>query len=249
MSKRNREKRQNKKVTSLTILQTISQSLRADFSCTEEEVELIQAALQNEAPQEIVDHMQVISEGKIPFPDLPPIRFDTGVDEKNIHEIHVPREPAFLLLDFLEERYERRFAFLYWNALISSRPQKFYDELRAFKEMPAMKKILEGERVQFGDPAWLATHAKVALDYLTPLIRPQNISPAGAIILAAGVMDHNITGKQRGIPEDEMLQACKMIVAAWQQGLFTPNENYPYTLEETLKALQEDEDRSEGEDE
>lgn len=93
---------------------------------------------------------------------------------------------------------------------------------------------------------WVAQHAKRAMDYLAPLIRARNISPIEALILATGIMDHNITGKQRWMSEEEIYKVCTMITEAWRQGLFVPCSTYPHTLEQTLDAWKDNESEAEG---
>ena len=36
-------------------------------------------------------------------------------------------------------------------------------------------------------------------------------------------------------------QMCNVIIDAWKQGLFIPCSGYPYTLEQTLSAMSEEE--------
>jgi hypothetical protein len=241
MSKRNREKRRH---THIGIIPTILQTLRANFSCTEEEVELIQEALKRRAPYDIVQHMQAISEGKVPLPIRQPLELDMG--DGTIQEIRLKNDTHTLLLDYLEEKFDKRFSLLYWHALTSSTPQDFYEGLRIFKDVPLTNSILKGNEPDIYSPEWVASHAKIAMDYLAPLVRAQNMPPGAAIVLAAGIMDHNITGKERYISEDQLLKICEMIMAAWEQNLFTPNENYPYTFEQTAKDWQDNDKDIDG---
>lgn len=85
-------------------------------------------------------------------------------------------------------------------------------------------------------PEWVAIQAKKAMDYLTPLIKKQNLPANEALVLVAMHMDYQITGKQRYISEEQIFQICHMITTAWEHGLLKPSASYPYTLEQTLAA-------------
>jgi hypothetical protein len=242
MSKRNRQKRRH--IGNIGIIPTILQTLRADFSCNEEEIELIQEALKKRVPYEIAQYMQDIHEGKVPFLVRQPLHLDMG--DGTTQEIQMRNDPHILILDYLEEKFNKRFALLYWHAITSTTPQDFYDGFKIFKSMPLTNKILQGGDPDIYSPEWIATHAKVAMDYLAPLVRSQNMPPGAAIVLAAGIMDRNITGKERYISEDDLLKICEMIMAAWEQKLFAPNENYPYTFEQTAQDWQDNDKDIDG---
>lgn len=89
-------------------------------------------------------------------------------------------------------------------------------------------------------------HAKQAMDYLAPLIRAEHIAPNEALVLVAMMMDHNITGKERYLTEEEITQIYQMIITCWQQGLLTPSELYPHTLEDVLSAQDTDGNEAES---
>lgn len=94
----------------------------------------------------------------------------------------------------------------------------------------------QSQQLQIYSIEWTAQHAKRALDHLASLIRAEHIPPVQALILAAVTMDHNITGKQRWMSEQEIQKICFIIISAWGMKLFSPSSNYPYTYTQTLAA-------------
>jgi hypothetical protein len=103
--------------------------------------------------------------------------------------------------------------------------------------------IKQSQQPQKYSKEWIAQHAKRAMDYLAPLIRAKNISPIEALVLVTGIMDRNITGKERWMSEDEIYKVCVMITEAWRQGLFAPCSTYPHTLEQTLAAWNDESEK------
>lgn len=91
-------------------------------------------------------------------------------------------------------------------------------------------------------PEIVAQYARQAMDYLTPLA--SKMSPSEALVLMAMYADCLRTGQgeEYRIPEDEIFMLCHAFTTAWDRGLFEPNNDYPYTLEQTLEA-----DGSDGE--
>src|SRR5258708_21464804 len=123
-----RYKRQ-KKVQHPDIMRTIHQSLRADFACTEEQVELIDHALKGEAPAHVIEHMKQVHEGKVQLSPHRPFVIEmedgstTGPYELTIH-------PILLLEEYLTGYYEEHFGCLYWGALTpANSPKDFYQFL------------------------------------------------------------------------------------------------------------------------
>jgi hypothetical protein len=136
------KKKHAKKVTSASVMQFIHQSLRTDFHCTEEEIQLIDRALVGEAPIEIVDHMLAINAGKVPLRIRPTIHLD--MEDGTTQDIRLTNHPMTLLLDYLEERYDKVFSFLYWSALTPpNTPKDFQEVLRLAKKMPLIAKDIE----------------------------------------------------------------------------------------------------------
>lgn len=107
------------------------------------------------------------------------------------------------------------------------------------RKMQRVTGVMTPKTPQKDTPEWVAMHAKRALDHIAPLVRPERLSPSDALLLAAGVMNFNITGVERYIDVDEVISLCQKMVDAWKAGLFAPVK-YPYSLGETLSAMQND---------
>lgn len=83
-------------------------------------------------------------------------------------------------------------------------------------------------------PELVARYARQAMNYLTPLA--SKMSPNEALVLMAMYVDYLRIGQVRSIPEDEVFSLCHAFTSAWDRGLFEPNNDYPYTLKQTLDA-------------
>lgn len=87
----------------------------------------------------------------------------------------------------------------------------------------------------------IAPYAKRAMDYLAPLIRSENMPPTEAMVLIAMQTNVNMQGNEdASMTMQKIHQMCNIIMDAWKQGLFTPSNAYPYTLEQTLAAMNEE---------
>lgn len=133
MSKRNREKRHH-----IGIIPTISQMLRANFSCTEEEVELINQALQGQAPFPIVEHMNDIAAGKVTLSARPTIHLD--MEDGTYQDLTFTDHPITLLYDYLVDKYGMAFGTLYWNAFTAGSPEQLFSMLKFLKKAPYFQK-------------------------------------------------------------------------------------------------------------
>lgn len=102
------------------IRQFIMQSLRVDFGCMEDEIDLIEHALNHQAPQDISNIIMSTSG---------------------------PRALA-LLLHYLEQQFVKVFATIYWYALTSETPQDFYEGLCLMKKAPMFMKDIQAFRTR-----------------------------------------------------------------------------------------------------
>lgn len=88
----------------------------------------------------------------------------------------------------------------------------------------------------------IAPYAKRAMDYFAPLVRAEKMSPAEAMVLIAMKTNGDMQGNEEAsMTMTQIHQMANMIIDAWKQDLFAPCDVYPYTLEQTLAALNEEE--------
>lgn len=87
----------------------------------------------------------------------------------------------------------------------------------------------------------IAEQFMAAERYLTPLIKENRTPPYEAVVLIAMHGDALIAGniEDHAMTEKQIIDACNVFVKLWEMGLFVPSPEYPYTLEETLKAGEE----------
>lgn len=130
------KKKRAKKVIAPPTTQYINQSLRVDFYCNEEEIHLINQALVGRCPIEIAEFIQDIHAGKVPLPiRRPTLCIDMG--DGTTQNIKFTNHPANLLMDYLDERYDRVFSFLYWSALTPPHSTTdYYKLLRLARKAP-----------------------------------------------------------------------------------------------------------------
>lgn len=129
-----KKKHSSKRAAIASIMQSVYQSLRTDFYCTEEEIHLIDRALAGEAPIDVVDRINDIAAGKAPLKKRPTFHIDMG--DGTFQDITLANHPIILLHDYLDEKYDKAFCFLYWHALTDPSPKGFYGSLRFLKKAP-----------------------------------------------------------------------------------------------------------------
>jgi hypothetical protein len=69
-----------------------------------------------------------------------------------------------------------------------------------------------------------------------PIIRKMKLSPAAAQFLLAQYTYAFATGSNRLTTEDSM-QMANTVLSLWQEGVYVPGSEYPFTLEETLQEV------------
>jgi len=81
--------------------------------------------------------------------------------------------------------------------------------------------------------------------YLNPLIISQPMSPNEAAIMIAmyadAIMSGNANNDKHKMTQDDIITATNLLIKLWKMGKFVPSPDYPYTLEQTLDYV-EDED-------
>jgi len=126
MSKRNREKRINP-------LPLIVHSLRTDFQCTDEQIELITYALRNMVPESVQAHADKALAGNYKMPE---IKFALDMEDgAEPEEFAFTKHPVICLHHFLVETYGRDFGHIYWSAITSSSPREFFQYLPLLKRL------------------------------------------------------------------------------------------------------------------
>lgn len=130
-----------KKTHKIDFPSAIRTTLRADFFCSDKDIELIEVALQGKAPQHVVDRMNAINEGKVTLQPRPNFVIDLGESNRNkdedVLQLSLTDHPVNLIAFYLFEQYGRDFGLLYWNALtLSPTHQSFYKTLQWLKRCP-----------------------------------------------------------------------------------------------------------------
>jgi hypothetical protein len=142
-------KKSKKKVIQANVTQSIHQILRTACRCTENEIEIIDAVLQNMAPHDDVQHMIAVSEGKVTPKPKPTFHID--MENGEFMDLKLTNHPLILMYDYLTEKYGFRFGTLYWHAL-QTNPQQFYSHIRSLVKTPMFAEIME-EDAQRGSEA------------------------------------------------------------------------------------------------
>jgi hypothetical protein len=94
------------------------------------------------------------------------------------------------------------------------------------------------QRARAMEPDNLAVYVRRAEKEVLPIIKEMHLGPGAAQFLLAQQTQVLVTGDPRLTIESGMAIATS-VLALWQEGYYTPGPAYPYTLEETLRELQE----------
>jgi len=103
---------------------------------------------------------------------------------------------------------------------------------RAIRQ-PLQSRIIEIE------PEDLAAYVSRAEKEVLPIIEERQLSPAAAQFFLAQHTHRLVTGDPRFTIESGANMA-NTILALWEAGYYTPGPDYPYTLQETLREVQEE---------
>lgn len=86
----------------------------------------------------------------------------------------------------------------------------------------------------------IAPYAKRSMDYFAPLVRAEKMPSTEAMVLIAMKTNGDMQGNEEAsMTMPQIHQMVNAIIDAWKQGLFSPCDIYPYTLEQTLAAMNE----------
>lgn len=109
------------------------------------------------------------------------------------------------------------------------------------KRLPKRKfigRMKQPQELRMSIAQQIAPYAKRAMDHLAPLVRAEKMPVSEAMVLIAIQANINMQGnKEASMTMRQIHQMCDMIIDAWRQKIFTPCNAYPYTLEQTLEAM------------
>ncbi|HZU70487.1 MAG TPA: hypothetical protein VFA09_24660 [Ktedonobacteraceae bacterium] len=88
------------------------------------------------------------------------------------------------------------------------------------------------------EPGDLAAYVRRAEKDVLPIIKERQLGPAAAQFLLAQQTQTLVTSDPRFSVESAMVIA-NTVLSLWETGYYTPSSAYPYTLEETMRELQE----------
>jgi hypothetical protein len=141
------KKKRTQTIRELSITQAIHKSLHADFRCTEDEISIISQALRGKVLVDVAAHINKIAAGKAPLRIRPTMCLD--MEDGTSQNIKLTNHPINLLMDYLDEKYDKVFSFLYWSAIVPpNTPKDFYKTICLAKKAPFfMKAIAERPEV------------------------------------------------------------------------------------------------------
>lgn len=128
-------KQRKRKIIKMHTWQSILHVLRTEFSCTNEEIELIGNALNKRAPKEITDFIQDAIAGRVPPQKRGSLILDMEDGNAPIN-ITPTNHPINLLHGYLSDKYGPGFGLIYWSALTNSTYADFYEMLTFFQKAP-----------------------------------------------------------------------------------------------------------------
>ena len=84
----------------------------------------------------------------------------------------------------------------------------------------------------------LARYLRLAEPEVLPLIRANQFGPGVAYLVLALHAQVLLSGDDR-VTQESMRAAGNRALALWKAGYYTPGPEYPFTLEETLRDIQQ----------
>lgn len=136
-----KKKHHHAKVISLNIQQSILRMLRKDLHLTEEEVELVTRALNQEVPHDVAQRMQDIADGKVNSLKHN-VEFEIDMQDGTFMNFSLANHPSILLHEYLNEKYGSEVGLIYWNACTSKSPEVFYRMMNSLKRAPFFADIV-----------------------------------------------------------------------------------------------------------
>src|SRR6266496_6159974 len=103
--------------------------------------------------------------------------------------------------------------------------------------IPAVRQLSETRSIEM-ETEELAIYVRRAEKEVLPIIKERQLGPGAAQFLLAQQTQVLVTGDPRLTVESGMAIA-NHVLGLWQEGYYTPGPAYPYTLDETLRGLQE----------
>lgn len=91
-------------------------------------------------------------------------------------------------------------------------------------------------------PEELASYIRSAEQQAIPIIKEMQLSPAPAQFVLAQYTQVLATGNSQ-LSVESAMSISNQVLALWQEGIYQPGPDYPYTLEETLRDFQEEHKR------
>src|SRR5260370_17056924 len=86
------------------------------------------------------------------------------------------------------------------------------------------------------EPEQLAAYVRRAEKDVLPIIRERQLGPAAAQFLLA---QQTLVTSDPRVSVESAMAIANTVLALWEAGYYTPSSAYPYTLEETVRELQE----------
>lgn len=80
---------------------------------------------------------------------------------------------------------------------------------------------------------------------LMPIIKGKNLEAGDAIMLIAAMTHAEIHGatETHSMSETDMLVSIGLLMGMWEKGLFIPSADFPFSLEQAKKELEEGENK------
>jgi hypothetical protein len=88
------------------------------------------------------------------------------------------------------------------------------------------------------EPEEFAVYVRRAEKLALPIIKDKKLSPAAAQLVLSQHTQVLATGDSR-LTVESIMAVSNQVLGLWQAGYYSPDPDYPFTLEETLQELQE----------
>ncbi len=137
MSKRNREKR-----TIPNLVPTIKSRLKAEFQCTDEQIEMIVHAFDKMYPTDIITLFAQVTQRT--YEVIEPSFFLDMEDGTAPQHMTLNHYPTNCLFDYLYKKYNADFAMLYGTAIIDPEPQQYLEMFPYFHNLFNSRREVQG---------------------------------------------------------------------------------------------------------
>jgi hypothetical protein len=92
-------------------------------------------------------------------------------------------------------------------------------------------------RVVEMQPEELAAYVRRAEKEALPIIKETHLPPGAALFVLAQYTQALVTGDSR-LSVESAMNVSTMVLALWQEGIYLPSSEYPYSFEETMSDVQ-----------